>query len=422
MTNISKDYEKLNDVSNCFTEETLRNILCSEHKGKNADILSWDFGESTTVGENYLSTVNKIKVTGIVDGKQVETKIVVKSLPKNLGRRRTYRSTDFFRNEIQFYTKVVPKFERFLEDKGQSRILCIPRHLASVMDGENDYIALENVCSRGYESMFRQDSISKDQSVMILKATAKFHAISFAYKDQRKEEFKEIIDNLEETYFSKTHWPWYQRFHENLVDITKNALETEYPGSEAKKRYNSYKPGELYFKVSEFCERKYYPTSVINQGDSWLPNFMCNRQNGNDILILDFQLARCVSPVLDVSTCIYGCADKSIWHEHFDELLKLYYNELSNTIILLGSDPENVYSWSTFMNEVKEQFVTGIVFAMEIVPFSLLESDAFDLDAIIKDDNAVNIADIWTLSNIKTQQGRLRLANTIVHAVEKEFI
>lgn len=48
------------------------------------------------------------------------------------------------------------------------------------------------------------------------------------------------------------------------------------------------------------------------------------------------------------------------------------------------------------------------------------ESEAFDLD-LIKDDNGIDIADIWTLSYIKTKEGRLKLANIVVHAVEKGF-
>lgn len=48
------------------------------------------------------------------------------------------------------------------------------------------------------------------------------------------------------------------------------------------------------------------------------------------------------------------------------------------------------------------------------------ESEVFDLD-IIKDDNGVDIADVWTLSYIKTKAGRLKLANIVVHAVEKGF-
>ncbi|XP_034176256.1 uncharacterized protein LOC117602401 [Osmia lignaria lignaria] len=422
MSNTSKDYGKLKDVSSHFTEETLKNILCTVHNGTEVNVLSWNFGQASAKGDNYLSTVNKIKVNGIVDGKEIQVSLVVKSLPQNIGRRNTYRSVDFFHNEIIFYTQVLPKLEEFVRDKEQSQILCVPRHFVSVMDGKNDYITLEDVTTLGYKSIDRQNCLDQNQCMMILKTIAKFHATSFACKDQRKEEFMKAIENLDETYFSMNHWDWYKRFYERLVGIAKNALAMEYPGSEAEKKFNSYKFDELFEKAAEFCNRKYHATSVIIQGDCWVPNFMTRKTNENEALMLDFQLTRCASPVLDISTFIYACTDKIVWKTQFDELLKFYHNELCKTIKLLGSNPENIYPWSTFMEEVKEQFLFGLVFATEIIPMSLLdESDIFDLDAI-KDDTAVDIADIWTLSNIKSKSGRLRLADVIVHAVQKGFL
>lgn len=106
MSNTSKDYGKLKDVSSHFTEETLKNILCMVHNGTEVNVLSWNFGQASAKGDNYLSTVDKIKVNGIVDGKEVQINLVVKSLPQNIGRRNTYRSVDFFYNEIIFYTQV----------------------------------------------------------------------------------------------------------------------------------------------------------------------------------------------------------------------------------------------------------------------------------------------------------------------------
>jgi len=72
---------------------------------------------------------------------------------------------------------------------------------------------------------------------------------------------------------------------------------------------------------------------------------------------------------------------------------------------------------------VKEYFVVGLAFSLESIPFGLLDpSQSFDLDAIIKGNEAVNIADVWALSNIETSSGRQRLANVIVHAVEKGYL
>lgn len=72
---------------------------------------------------------------------------------------------------------------------------------------------------------------------------------------------------------------------------------------------------------------------------------------------------------------------------------------------------------------MKEQFFYGIVFAIEALPFTMLDnSQAFDLDTLIKGDEKVNIDDVWTIGNLETQWKRLRLADVIVHAVENGFL
>ncbi|KMQ87313.1 hypothetical protein RF55_13434 [Lasius niger] len=375
-----------------------------------------------------MSTVNKGELYGIKDDdpqQHVQVNIVVKSIPKNIGRRKTFRSAVLFRNEIIFYTKIVPKFEEFLADKGQSNLMCIPRHFVSYTDGENDFIVLENVSPLGFGPASRQNCMDWAECTVILKTLAKFHAISFAYRDQKKEEFIKLASNLNETYFDNHIWNWYKRFHKNLVDIAKHALATEYPNSKAEKQFNSYEFGELYHKCSRLCERRNTPTSAIIGGDCWAPNFLVRDigQNQKEALMLDFQLARCISPISDLSFLIYSCTLKSFRDQYFDDILKIYHSELSNAIKSLGSDPEKIYPWDLFMKEVKDYFVIGLVFALEAVPFCLLDpSQSFDLDAIIKTDEAMDVSDVMTVSNIKTSTGRQRLADIIVHAVENGYI
>ncbi|KAG6797668.1 hypothetical protein HZU73_06988 [Apis mellifera caucasica] len=422
---MNKNYAKLKEISTYFTEETLKNILHIIYNGREINILNWNFFSPNLKGDNYLSIINKVKVTGNIDGKKLEVNLVVKSLPTSISRRNAYRSPEFFRNEIAFYTKIVPKFEEFLKEKNQLQLLCIPRHYSSISDGNNDYIALEDISTSGYKTIDRRTCFDKDLCMIILKTLAKFHAISFALKDQKKETFMEIIEHVNETYFSYKHWNWYKNFHKRLIDISKNALAMEYPGSQAEEKFNSYKPNDLYQKGIDLCNRKYHSTSVITQGDSWIPNYMINKTTKRKVVMLDFQLARCTSPVLDVSPFIYVCTERSIWYENFDILLKFYYNELANAIHLLGSNPEKLYSWDTFMKEVKKKFIFGIIYAMELIPMSLLDpSEAFDLDVTDNNMNeeVIDIANIWTLSNIKSKDGRLRLASVIVHGVQNGFL
>jgi len=98
----------LNEINNKFTEEVLTNIL-SKKFGDKVQLTDWFFEEGSAKGDNYLSNVYKGKVNGVIknDSKQhVQIDIVVKSMPKNSGSRKTFRTADFFRNETIFYTEV----------------------------------------------------------------------------------------------------------------------------------------------------------------------------------------------------------------------------------------------------------------------------------------------------------------------------
>ena len=132
-------------------------------------------------------------------------------------------------------------------------------------------------------------------------------------------------------------------------------MAKEYPGSKGEQVFNSYKPGELFKKCVDICSRKRAPTSVIGQGDAWAPNFLI-RETGSgkfDIIVIDFQLARCASPVLDLVFFMYACTDQPLRDEYYHTILKDYYTELVKSIKLFNIDPDVVYPFSVFQKEVK---------------------------------------------------------------------
>ena len=106
---MNKDLNLLKEVSSYFTEETLKNIVAKENNVSvdNVEIFDWDFGEASAKGDSYLSVVNRVEVRSKVKNEISVMKLVVKSLPNNIGRRKTFRSVEFFHNEIIFYTKVI---------------------------------------------------------------------------------------------------------------------------------------------------------------------------------------------------------------------------------------------------------------------------------------------------------------------------
>ena len=104
---MSKDLGLLLGISKFFTEDTLNEILRKSTGENNATVTGWSFKPSMNRGDGYMSQINRITVHGEVGGKGTEVQLVVKSLPKNIGRRKTFRSVDFFHNEVMFYKEVL---------------------------------------------------------------------------------------------------------------------------------------------------------------------------------------------------------------------------------------------------------------------------------------------------------------------------
>lgn len=50
---------------------------------------------------------------------EFQLRMIVKSMPTNLSRRKTFRSEDFFRNECHFYDVVLKKYAEFRKAKGE---------------------------------------------------------------------------------------------------------------------------------------------------------------------------------------------------------------------------------------------------------------------------------------------------------------
>lgn len=72
------------------------------------------------------------------------------------------------------------------------------------------------------------------------------------------------------------------------------------------------------------------------------------------ICLLDFQLSRYSPPVLDLLYNIFASTDQPFRAQHYDKLLKMYYDTLCNTVKKLGSDPNKLYTFKDLESQLKK--------------------------------------------------------------------
>lgn len=86
---------------------------------------------------------------------------------------------------------------------------------------------LEDLNARHFEVInHRQEILTFDHVSLVMKALGKFHALSFALRDQQPEKFKEITSSLNELYWVLLETQLNQHYT-SLVDRFKGVLADE---------------------------------------------------------------------------------------------------------------------------------------------------------------------------------------------------
>ncbi|CAH0714831.1 unnamed protein product, partial [Brenthis ino] len=419
----TEDFKSLAGVSAALTNEVLSEALSKWFK-EEVQFTHWEYVGDTGKGDSYLSEVIRIRIHGLnTNNRPCHVQVILKNIPKNVCRRLTFRSDEFFKNEIYFYQKVLPGLLKFQSKKNVSEPFTnYTRLFLAHTDGLNDVICLEDAGLHNFGSFtVRQEGIDYDHCKVTFKTLALYHALSFAMKDQEPDAFNRITDSIFETYYDPRCWDWYRLFWRRICGIAIDAVEKEYPNTIYVEKIKQFAVPERYEDMIRAVRDK--TNGVMSHGDSWTNNFLYKYDNNKPIAakIIDFQLTRCASPVLDIVFVIYACTDQELRKKHYDELLKYYYDVLSKQIRELGSDPDKIYPWDTFMAEIKKYSYFGLAFSFESTPFIVLApEDAVSME--MEGDKKLNIDDFWQLKPFKTKAGRLREANNVVHCVDRGYI
>jgi aminoglycoside phosphotransferase len=280
--------------------------------------------------------------------------IIIKTTPKSIGRRKTFRSSEFFRSEIDFFNIVLKGFQEFQSVKKDAKYpfkevaTCLTSHL----DGENDFLVVENLNPYGYFTTSRQQSMNIDVCRLIMRTLGRFHALSFVMRDQSPKKFEEFTTVFTENYYAQRLKPWYNDFIKTQIDIALDAVGKIYGGTIIEERAKKFlTEGSLYDKMVKFTHttNRY---SVIGHGDCWTPNFLIHstKIDGRDVPVsakmIDFQLARYASPVLDICFFIYSCTTEDLRAQYYDDLIKNYHESLCELIKDFGSNPDYLFPFS----------------------------------------------------------------------------
>lgn len=374
-------------------------------------------------GDNFLGVMSAITLSGTRRqnslSKSEVLHLICKAPPLNQIRKKNWKSKLVFDREIYVYTKLLPAFVRFQAEKGLSEadsFRAFPKVYECEVDEESEMyiLIMEDLRVKNFEMWPKEKMISLDHELLVLRELAKFHALSFAMKDQRPAEFDEFKQQLKDVSYEIVIGGSLKSFIHQSVERLENALERP----EHKQLVQNFQ--KRYLQVME--EFLVGPSStefaVIRHGDCWNNNFLFQYAGNKElksINFLDWQLSHYSSPALDLLYNIFSSTDKEFRDKHYFKLLDAYYSSLSETIRKLGSDPNKLYSYENFRMQLRKFGEYALLMATMIISIRVAKAnDVLNLDEFAElSENGKDVELIHKFDG-KTQKEYSELVNGIV--------
>lgn len=186
-------------------------------------------------GDNFLGVVISVTIAGKRNNSDDKLHLVCKLAPVGDARRREFHSVEVFQREVEMYTKILPSFLAFQREKGLSEIECFtayPKCYVAIADEQKDQflVIMEDVRHKGLRMWPRRLPAPVAHTYLVLEQLAKFHAISFALKDQRPEvydELRKFRDIISKFFHSASMLKSSQMGYQLAVDALENEKHKE---------------------------------------------------------------------------------------------------------------------------------------------------------------------------------------------------
>lgn len=110
--------------------------------------------------------------------------------------------------------------------------------------------------------------------------------------------------------------------------------------------------------------------------------FLSLKDIAENVQFIDWQIIQYASPAIDILYNIFSSTDKELRDKEYDNLLVYYYKSLSRMVKLLGSNPNNLFTFENLKSEMKR---CGN-FALLMAPMLLQISQANSTEATNMDE------------------------------------
>lgn len=208
-----------------------------------------------------------------------ELHLMCKLLPENSTRRKDLLVDELFEREALMYNKILPMFAAFQKEKGLKESECFvsyPKCYAAIADPINNefVIIMDDLRRKGFVMWDIREAPPVQHLELVMAELAKFHAISFALKDQRPDAYNELkshTDIMHRIFNGCVKQMTIEGFERSIATLENSALVPKL--IELKENHAKIQREYL---LENSCEA----FGVLGHGDCWTNNNMFRYENG----------------------------------------------------------------------------------------------------------------------------------------------
>jgi Ecdysteroid kinase-like family len=241
--------------------------------------------KASNVGDGFMGLLFRVTVEGVrtVGDASVSASkfaVVIKMPPDSPQIREQFRAVTIFEREALFYTKYYPMLVQFQHDREitdpEDGFFAVPKCYKVIADAEtgNYAMILEDLKASDFRMFNKYETIDLAHVSVFVKRLARYHALSFAMRDQQPEMFEDI-KGLKDVMMADDNPNGAAQF-EGMMHAAINKAITAFGPIEEFKNEKLEKLKSEVIKVFEFCglPANFEPYGVLMHGDCWNNNMM----------------------------------------------------------------------------------------------------------------------------------------------------
>lgn len=375
------DDPELKWLTTSFLEEHLRNYFSS----KTLSVQNVQVRPATGKGENFCSTVYRLKVEYVGDDKSKQNLNIILKLALSSGiASEKLSSLNVYGKEIEFYQKIAPKFESLLRENKQliDAELLLPK-VYGFCD-VNNALLIEDVSPLGYRIGPVRQGFNAKEAEIILQKVALFHAAGAVLQEREPD----IYANFQKAMLTEENHTL-DSFYQDQFDAATSVISTwpeyaHYAGKMKKMR------NKLIDKILDVLKKDPNCFNTLAHMDLWTNNLLLKYtdicENGvnkiENIVAIDFQYSYWTSPVLDLHYFFHTSVRDSLRPEIFDDLIAFYHDHLESYLKRLNYC-KVIPNLEEFREKYFEKIFHGVISSFFIYPILVNEQkDAISFETL----------------------------------------